>query len=90
MDKYFKWKVALIFAVLGLSIFFAYPPNEKINLGLDLQGGMHLLLHVELDKIPAELSGIARFLALSQCPTEEHTMRRSLRWKDSWIPCALN
>ena len=54
MDKYFKWKVALIFAVLGLSIFFAYPPNEKINLGLDLQGGMHLLLHVELDKIPAE------------------------------------
>src|SRR3990167_8178903 len=51
MDKYFKWKVILIFAVAGLSIYFAYPPQEKGNLGLDLKGGMHLLLQVETDKV---------------------------------------
>ncbi|HLD56350.1 MAG TPA: hypothetical protein VJA00_01900, partial [Candidatus Omnitrophota bacterium] len=51
MDKYFKWKVILIFAVAGLSIYFAYPPQEKVNLGLDLKGGMHLLLQVETDKV---------------------------------------
>ncbi|MBI1978103.1 MAG: protein translocase subunit SecD [Candidatus Omnitrophica bacterium] len=52
MDKYFKWKVLFIFAVVGLSIYFAYPPQEKINLGLDLKGGIHLLLQVETEKIP--------------------------------------
>lgn len=52
MDKYFGWKVALVFLVVGLSIFFAYPPQEKIHLGLDLKGGMHIVLRVETDKIP--------------------------------------
>src|SRR3990167_3102145 len=51
MDKYFKWKVIIIFAVAGLSIYFAYPPQEKINLGLDLKGGMHLLLEVDASKL---------------------------------------
>ena len=52
MDKYFRWKVLLIFAVIGLSIYFSYPPQEKINLGLDLKGGMHILLEVDTQKIP--------------------------------------
>ncbi len=54
MGKYHKWKVLLIIAVVALSIWKAYPLNEKINLGLDLQGGMQLLLQIETDKVPAE------------------------------------
>lgn len=54
MDRFFKWKVLLIIAVIVFSIWQAYPPQEKINLGLDLQGGMQLLLQVELDKIPKD------------------------------------
>lgn len=54
MDKYFKWKVLVIFAVIGLCVYFAYPPQDKVNLGLDLKGGMHLLLNVETDKIQEE------------------------------------
>lgn len=54
MDKYYKWKVALIIALLSFSIWRAYPPKDKINLGLDLQGGMQLLLQVEIEKIPVE------------------------------------
>lgn len=54
MDKYFTWKVAFIFAVVGLCIFFVYPPQEKINLGLDLKGGIHIVLEVDIDKIPQQ------------------------------------
>ncbi|HTL47378.1 MAG TPA: protein translocase subunit SecD [Verrucomicrobiae bacterium] len=54
MGKYYKWKVLLIIVVSAVSIWLAYPPSQKINLGLDLQGGMQLLLQVELDKVPQE------------------------------------
>ena len=54
MDKYYKWKVLLIIVVVAFSVWKVYPPQKKIHLGLDLQGGMQILLRVELDKIPAE------------------------------------
>ncbi len=54
MDKYFKWKVLLIIAVTAFCIWRAYPPQDKINLGLDLQGGMQLLLEVDISKVPEE------------------------------------
>lgn len=50
MKNIFLWKFILIATILGFSAYFAYPPGEKINLGLDLQGGMHLLLEVETEK----------------------------------------
>jgi len=46
MRKGLQWKLILILAVLGLSIFLAYPPKDKIKLGLDLKGGIHLVLQV--------------------------------------------
>jgi len=54
MGKYYKWKVLLIVVSVAASVYFAYPPHEKINLGLDLQGGMQMLLEVELDKVPED------------------------------------
>src|SRR5437667_9906114 len=35
--------------VLG-SLKYLYPPKKTINLGLDLQGGIHLVLGVQTDK----------------------------------------
>ncbi len=52
MDKYFKWKVLLTVAIVGLSVYFAYPPQEKIHLGLDLKGGMQILLEVDTQSLP--------------------------------------
>lgn len=52
MDRYFHWKVLLILAVIGGSLWTAYPPQEKIHLGLDLKGGIHLLLRVDAEKLP--------------------------------------
>ncbi len=54
MGKYYKRKVLLIIAVVGFSIWRAYPPQEKVQLGLDLQGGMQLLLQVDMEKVPQE------------------------------------
>ena len=54
MGKYYKWKVLLTIAVIAFSAWKIWPPQEKIRLGLDLQGGMQILLRVELDKVPLE------------------------------------
>ncbi|MFH1800675.1 MAG: protein translocase subunit SecD [Candidatus Omnitrophota bacterium] len=54
MDKNYKWKVLLIIGLVVFSIWKAYPLDQKINLGLDLQGGVQLLLQVEMDKVPEE------------------------------------
>ncbi len=52
MNEKYKWKVLLIIALVAFSLWKAYPPQEKINLGLDLQGGVQLLLQVDMDKVP--------------------------------------
>ncbi|HAH19904.1 MAG: hypothetical protein A2Y00_08585 [Omnitrophica WOR_2 bacterium GWF2_43_52] len=47
-------KIALIVGLLGASIWLAFPLNKKINLGLDLRGGMHLVLRVDMSKLSAD------------------------------------
>ncbi|MGB0921993.1 MAG: protein translocase subunit SecD [Alphaproteobacteria bacterium] len=63
------WKTALIGITVLLGLVFVLPnaldrstlenwpgflPNKQINLGLDLQGGSHLLLEVEVDAVVLE------------------------------------
>jgi preprotein translocase subunit SecD len=43
-------RIGLVVAVAALSVWYLYPPRQTINLGLDLQGGIHLVLGVETDK----------------------------------------
>jgi preprotein translocase subunit SecD len=50
MKKSLGWKIGLILAVTVLSIVLFIPPREKISLGLDLKGGMHLVFAVDTDK----------------------------------------
>ena len=49
MRKDLRWKVILVLIVIVLAAFLSYPPSEKIHLGLDLEGGMHLVLEVITD-----------------------------------------
>ena len=49
MNKNLRWRVLAIVAVLALSVFAFYPPQEKVRLGLDLKGGVHLVLRVKTD-----------------------------------------
>jgi preprotein translocase subunit SecD len=49
MTKNLQYRTFTILAVIALSIWAFYPPGEKINLGLDLKGGVHLVLRVQTD-----------------------------------------
>ena len=49
MSKNLRWKVVTILAVIGLSVWAFVPPQEKIRLGLDLKGGVHLVMRVQTD-----------------------------------------
>jgi preprotein translocase subunit SecD len=64
--KQLKWKLVLVVATVVLAVIYTVPslystipawwsgmgilPTKKINLGLDLQGGVHLVLEVQTDK----------------------------------------
>jgi SecD/SecF fusion protein len=66
MIRNLKWKVALIALIVGVALWVAYPPLDmrdaegnitqkgKINLGLDLLGGMHLVLLVDTSGLSPE------------------------------------
>jgi preprotein translocase subunit SecD len=49
MMKNLKWRIGLILTVIGLSIWAFVPPAQKVRLGLDLKGGVHLVLRVKTD-----------------------------------------
>jgi len=52
-------KAGVSLFILGVCIFWAYPLNEKINLGLDLKGGMHLVFRIDTSKLsPQERRGV--------------------------------
>ncbi len=53
MSRDIIYKAVLILAVAGFSLFMAYPPDEQINYGLDLSGGIHLVLEVQVDEAVA-------------------------------------
>jgi len=69
MVHFSKWKVSIILGIVILGLAFAAPnlldrqtaeglpswlPHEQVNLGLDLQGGSHLLLEVEINSVVRE------------------------------------
>lgn len=49
MYKNLRWKLLTIAAVAAIGIYAFVPPSEKIKLGLDLKGGVHLVLKVNTD-----------------------------------------
>jgi preprotein translocase subunit SecD len=62
MKKNLRWKAVLIAVVVGLSVWAFYPIQDKIKLGLDLRGGIHLIMkvHIEdaLNAVTDEASGM--------------------------------
>ena len=62
MTRNLRWRIILIGVVLAVSVFLVYPsvgpvpqfwakylPNNPVRLGLDLQGGLYLVLEVQAD-----------------------------------------
>jgi len=40
-------KIVIILVVMAIAGWFTWPPSEKINLGLDLRGGSHIVMQVD-------------------------------------------
>jgi preprotein translocase subunit SecD len=49
MTKNVRWKLLAIVGVVALCAWAVYPPSQKVRLGLDLKGGVHLVLRVQTD-----------------------------------------
>ncbi|MHB8055264.1 MAG: protein translocase subunit SecD [Candidatus Aminicenantales bacterium] len=66
MKKGLRWKTLLTLGILGLCVFLMLPLRDKIKLGLDLKGGVHLVLQVKTeDALNAETDQeIVRFTDL--------------------------
>jgi preprotein translocase subunit SecD len=52
-------RIGLVVVVLAAALWYLYPPKQRINLGLDLQGGIHLVLGVDTKKAIATQLGRA-------------------------------
>src|SRR5581483_11756644 len=50
MRRHLWVRIGLVAAVVAVAIWYLYPPGKSINLGLDLQGGIHLVLGVDVAK----------------------------------------
>lgn len=60
MTSNLRWKVIAILVVVALAVLAFYPPKDKVRLGLDLKGGVHLVLRVQTDdalKLETETTG---------------------------------
>ncbi len=44
-----RWRILLIVVIIGACLWAIIPPAQKIKLGLDLKGGVHLVLRVNTD-----------------------------------------
>ena len=91
MDKKMGWRALLVLAVLIASLVYLFPslttniphwwsaalPDKHIQLGLDLQGGMHLVLEVQADKaVETSLEGMG------------NDIKQALRQKKVWVAYA--
>jgi len=71
MSQGLAWRGFVILAVVGGSLLGFYPPQETINLGLDLRGGIHLALEVLWDDA-----------LRAETDKDMETVQRELREKD--------
>lgn len=82
MQKNLRWKLILILALMAICVYYFVSPREKgapwlsrLNLGLDLKGGIHLVLKVVTDdalnqELIQDAEGIAQELRSKNIPFE--------------------
>ncbi len=55
MERKLIYKIIFLIGVICLAVYFCFPLEKRISLGLDLQGGMHLVLKVDTENLSADL-----------------------------------
>jgi preprotein translocase subunit SecD len=98
MNLFPRWKIVLIFLITVVLIFFALPnffdkklkyfPNTHINYGLDLQGGVQILLKVDFDEyLKGQLDVLTDVVRKSL--RKDKINYKSLKTKDKHITFSL-
>jgi preprotein translocase subunit SecD len=49
MNLSLRMRLLLVVALAAICLYVLYPPSEKIHLGLDLKGGIHMVMRVKTD-----------------------------------------
>ncbi len=52
MNKSLRNRILTILGIIAVAFYFTFPIQKHINMGLDLKGGMHLVLKVDAEKLP--------------------------------------
>jgi preprotein translocase subunit SecD len=78
MKKNLTWRWVLIGVVTAVGFFLMWPPEKKIHLGLDLKGGIHLVLKVNTDdalraEVDSAMERVRQALAEKGFPPEALT-----------------
>src|SRR3989449_4611343 len=89
MPRHLRVRVAFVVLVVAASVWYLYPPQKAINLGLDLQGGIHLMLGVEADKHVASQTDRAAEDLKSALERKGIGVRRIAREGDTTIQVEL-
>lgn len=80
MPKSLLYRILLVVGVILVSVLLAFPLNKRINLGLDLQGGMYLILRVDTSQLPekARVDAVERALEIIRNRIDEFGVREPM------------
>jgi preprotein translocase subunit SecD len=73
MMKRDKWRLVLVLAVIIIAVAVAFPIKGKVRLGLDLQGGVHIVLQAKgTPGNPVTSDSIERLLAVLRSRIDQY------------------
>ena len=73
MIKRDKWRLALVLVVILIAAFIAFPIKGKVRLGLDLSGGVHIVLQAKATPgNPVTSDSIDRLLAVLRSRIDQY------------------
>jgi len=81
MPKNLLQRTWLVIGVIAVSLLLTFPLDKRINLGLDLQGGMHLVLRIDTSKLAdnkAKGDAIERALEVIRNRIDEFGVKETL------------
>ena len=73
MIKRDKWRVLIVVAVIAIAAFITFPIQGRVKLGLDLRGGVHIVLQAKgTPESPVNNDSIERLLAVLRSRIDQY------------------
>ncbi len=73
MIKRDKWRLVLVLAVIAIAAFITFPIEGRVKLGLDLRGGVHIVLQAKgTPENPVNNDSVERLLAVLRSRIDQY------------------